>query len=51
MGNRGRINYEVVINIYIILYIKRIIKKDILYSIGDYSIILLFYNNLYGKII
>ena len=34
----GWINQEVVINIYALLYIKQVTNKDLLYSIGNYTL-------------
>ena len=33
----GWINWEVVINIFALLYIKQVTNKDLLYSIGNYT--------------
>ena len=35
-GMGGRVNQELGINIYTVLYIKQINNKDLLYSIGNY---------------
>ena len=33
----GRLNWEIVIDIYTLLYIKKITNKDLLYSVGNAS--------------
>ena len=45
-GKGGGINWEIGIDIYILLYIKQITDKDLLYSTGNST---QYSNGLYGK--